>query len=366
MKIVRKFLLFVLLALTVAIPIFGRGNKENNDRVKELLGAGATFPYPLYSRMFGEYRKLRNVKVNYQAIGSGGGIRQLLSRTVDFGGTDAFMNDRELAEAKSSTGNEILHIPTCLGAVVITYNLPSVGGLEGGHLKLTSDVIGAIFLGKIKRWNNPQISELNPGVKFPDMGITVVHRSDGSGTTFVFSDYLSRVNVEWKEKVGRGKSLNWPVGVGGKGNPGVASLVKQIKGAIGYVELIYAVQNKMSYAAIENRSGNFVIPSLKTVSLAANVHIPKDTRISLTDTKAKNGYPISSFTWLIFYKEQHYGGRSLKRAQELVSLLWWMVHDGQRYNETLEYAKLPDTAVKRAEAIIGSVVYDGKPVKFNR
>ena len=369
MSIGRIFLAFGFLMSLIAVPLFARGSRENSDRVEELLGAGATFPYPLYSKMFSEYGKLKGVRINYQAIGSGGGIRQLLSKTVDFGGTDAFMDDKDLAKAKASTNNEILHIPICLGAVVITYNLALNSlnnGLKGKHLRLTPDVIGDIFLEKIKRWNDLRISKLNPGIKFPEIDITVVHRSDGSGTTFVFSDYLSKVNPEWKERIGSGKLLDWPVGIGGKGNPGVAGLVKQIKGSIGYVELVYAVQNKMPYAAIKNSNGNFIIPSLSTVSLAADIDIPEDTRISITNTRAGRGYPISSFTWIIFYKEQHYGGRSLKRAQELLSLLWWMIHDGQKYTGALEYAKLPDTAVRKAETIINSVVYDGKPIRFNR
>ncbi len=351
--------LSVLMALTVVSLVSAAGQGETKGKAKnvELLGAGATFPYPLYSKMFDEYNKLFGVKVNYQAIGSGGGIRQMLSKTVDFGGTDAFMSDKELAKADGT----ILHVPTCLGAVVVTYNL------EGSpKLKLTSDVIADAFLGKITKWNDERIKALNPGVKLPDRNITIVHRSDGSGTTFIFSDYLTKVSKDWEKQIGRGKALNWPVGIGGKGNPGVAGLVKQTSGAMGYVELIYTLQNKMPYALIKNKSGNFIEPSLETVSQAANIDIPADTRVSITDTDAKNGYPISSFTWLIFYKEQNYNKRSPDQVKALLSLLWWVEHSGQKYNEALEYAKLPEAAVKRAEVILKSVVYNGKKIDFKQ
>lgn len=353
------FIMFLttFMALTTIFSAFTGGQVEAKRASSnvELLGAGATFPYPLYSKMFNEYNKLLGVKVNYQAIGSGGGIRQLLSKTVDFGGTDAFMSDKELAKSDG----QILHIPTCLGAVVITYNLPG-----SPKLKLTSEIIVDAFLGKIQKWNDMRIKALNPGVNLPDLKINIVHRSDGSGTTFIFSDYLSKVSKVWDSRIGRGKALNWPVGVGGKGNPGVAGLVKQTNGAMGYVELIYALQNKMPYALIKNKSGNFIEPSLGTVSLAANISIPADTRVSITNTDAAKGYPISSFTWIIFYKEQNYNNRSLTQAKELLSLLWWIEHDGQKYNETLEYARLPEAAVKKAETILNSVVYNGKKIDF--
>ncbi len=318
-----------------------------------LTGAGATFPYPLYAKWFYVYEKITGVKVNYQAIGSGGGIRQLINRVVDFGGTDAFMSDKELSRSPA----KILHFPTCLGAVVITYNLPGKP-----VLKLTPDIIADIFLGKIKKWDDSRIAKINPDVKLPNLDIVVIHRSDGSGTTFIFSDYLSKVSKEWKERVGRGKSLNWPIGLGGKGNPEVAALVKQIPGAIGYVELIYAGQNNMPVALIRNKSGHFIKPTMKSVSLAANISIPADTRISITNTDAEYGYPISSFTWIIFYKEQAYNGRSKKRAKALAELFWWMIHEGQKYNEKLLYSRLPEAVVKKAEAIIKDMTYNGKSV----
>lgn len=319
----------------------------------ELLGAGATFPFPLYSKMFDTYYQATKVKINYQAIGSGGGIQQLISKTVDFGGTDAFMNKRELEKAELP----ILHIPTCLGAVVVTYNL-----LDKPKLKFTPDVIADIFLGRITKWNDPRITAVNPDAKLPDMGIVVVHRSDGSGTTYIFSDYLNKVSKDWAFKVGADKSLNWPAGLGAKGNPGVAGLVNQTPGAIGYVELNYTMQNNMPAGIIKNKAGNFIVPSLKSVSAAASVNIPDDTRISLTDTDAPDGYPISGFTWLIFYKEQSYANRNKDKADELVKLLWWMIHDGQQLAEQLQYSALPAAAVKKAEIILQSVVYNSTPL----
>lgn len=339
--------IFLLLTLILTGNLFA-------GEVKELTGAGATFPYPLYAKWFDIYHNETGIKVNYQAIGSGGGIRQLINKTVDFGGTDAFMSEKELAK---SPYNPILHFPTCLGAVVITYNLPGKS-----ELKLTPKVIADIFLGKITRWNDPKLTKLNPKVKLPSQKIVVVHRSDGSGTTFVFSDYLSKVSPEWAHKVGKGKSLRWPVGLGGKGNPGVAGLIKQIKGSIGYVELAYAEKNHLPYASIKNKHGRFIKPSLKSISLAADVILPPDTKVSLTNTDALEGYPITSFTWIIFYKEQHYGNRSYERAKELIKLFWWMIHQGQQYNESLLYGKLPEKAVKTAERIIKSATYNGKPI----
>jgi phosphate transport system substrate-binding protein len=319
----------------------------------ELIGAGATFPYPLYSKLFDVYNKEYGVKVNYQAIGSGGGIRQLTNKTVDFGGSDAMMTDKELSEASAP----VLHIPTCAGAVVVTYNLSGIP-----QLRFTPDVIGDIFLGKIGKWNDPRISEINPGVKLPDMNVTVVHRSDGSGTTSIFSDYLSKVSREWKEKVGAGTSLNWPAGLGGKGNPGVAGLVQQTPGSIGYVELIYALQNKMPYGMVKNKKGNFVTATIASTSKAADTNLPDDMKVSLTDTDAPEGYPISGFTWILVYKDQNYGDRTEEKAKEVVKLLWWMTHEGQKYTEPLEYAPLSKKAVEKAEKLIKSISYKSSVV----
>ncbi len=321
------------------------------NAVTTLVGAGATFPYPLYSKMFDVYNKQTGVKINYQAIGSGGGIRQLMAKTVDFGASDAYVND----EGLRNFSDPIVHIPMTAGAVVITYNL-----IDNPSLKLTPDIIADIFLGKIKKWNDKRIQDLNPNVNLPDINIVVTHRSDGSGTTFIFSDYLSKVSKEWKEKVGTGKSLNWPIGLGAKGNPGVAGLVKQIPGSIGYVELIYAISNNMPYAMIKNKSGNFIKPSIESVSAAANIKLPDDMRVSLTNTSASDGYPISGFTWILIYKDISVNGMDKSKAQKLVKLLWWMTHQGQKYAEPLHYAPLSEKARKKAEKIIKSLNYKGE------
>jgi phosphate transport system substrate-binding protein len=250
-----------------------------------------------------------------------------------------------------------VHIPTCLGAVVLAHNVP--GNLE---IRLTPQVVADIFLGKITKWNDPQIVAVNPGVRLPDMAIVVVHRSDGSGTTFIFSDYLGKVSAEWKQKVGVGKSLNWPVGLGAKGNPGVAGLVKQLPGSLGYVELVYALQNKMSVARIANRAGNFVLPTIESVSAAAAVTMPADTRVSITDTSAEDGYPISGFTWLIVYREQAYAGRSREDALQLVKMLSWMIDEGQQFTEPLQYSPIPKEVAALADSIVAGITYQGTPL----
>jgi phosphate transport system substrate-binding protein len=248
-------------------------------------------------------------------------------------------------------------VPIVAGAVVVTYNLPG-----SPELKFTPDVVADLFLGKITKWDDPRLAALNPSVKLPKTAITVVHRSDGSGTTAVFSDYLSKVSPEWKQKVGTGTSLSWPAGIGGKGNPGVAGLVKQTPGGVGYVELIYALQNKMPYASLKNRSGAFITPSLESTSVACAVAIPDDTRVSVTDTDAPDGYPISTFTWLILYKEQAYDNRPRATVEATLKLIRWMINDGQRLAEPLEYAPLPKPVVAKAEAVLRSVTYNGAPV----
>jgi len=320
---------------------------------RELIGAGATFPYPLYSKMFDVYAKEYNVKVNYQAIGSGGGIRQLTNKTVDFGASDAILTDEDAKAA----GAAVLHIPTCAGAVVITYNLPN-----SPEIRFTPDVVADIFLGKIKKWDDQRILAANSGIILPAVDITVVHRSDGSGTTNIFSDYLSKVSKDWKEKVGMGTALNWPVGLGAKGNPGVAGLVQQTPGSIGYVELIYALQNKMPYGNLQNKKGKFIKPSLATASTAANTNLPDDMKVSLTDSSAPDGYPISGFTWIILYKEQKYGDKTEEKARTMVRLVWWMTHEGQKYAEPMQYAPLSKAAQEKAEKIIKSITYGGKGV----
>ncbi|MGQ9693513.1 MAG: phosphate ABC transporter substrate-binding protein PstS [Thermodesulfobacteriota bacterium] len=338
--------------ITIFFMVFGFWQTGLTSE-KEILGAGATFPYPLYSKMFDVYHKEFGVKVNYQAIGSGGGIRQLLNKTVDFGGSDAVMSEKDQAQVSGT----ILHISTCAGAVVVTYNLPG-----NPQLKFTPDLIVDIFLGKINKWDDRRLREINPGVNLPAMDITVVHRSDGSGTTFIFSDYLSKVSKEWAEKVGKGTSLKWPKGLGGKGNPGVAGLIQQTPGSIGYVELIYALQNKLAYGALKNKKGNFIQATLASTSRAAQIPLPDDLKVSLTDTESAEGYPISGFTWILVYQEQNYAGRSLEKAGELVKLLWWMIHEGQAYTEPLHYAPLSKKAIEKAEKLIKSISYKGEPI----
>jgi phosphate transport system substrate-binding protein len=304
---------------------------------QDLTGAGATFPYPLYSKWFNEYATKTGVKINYQSIGSGGGIRQLSEQTVDFGATDAPMSDAELAKAK---GGAVLHIPTVLGAVVIIYNLP---GLTQ-PLKLTGDVVAAIFQGQITRWNDARIASQNPGVTLPPTDILVVHRSDGSGTSYVFTDYLSAVSPAWATKPGKGKEVQWPTGLGAKGNEGVAGQVKQTPGAIGYAELAYATQNNLATAAIRNAAGEFTAPSIASATAAAAgaaATLPSGTdyRVSIVNAPGKGVYPISSFTWIIVYQKQ----TDAAKGRKLVDFLRWALADGQGMASPLDYAPLPES-----------------------
>jgi phosphate transport system substrate-binding protein len=347
----RINLLIILIPAIVLLASCGKSDNKTSGSDKELTGAGATFPYPLYSKMFDAYSKEHNVKVNYQSVGSGAGQQQLISKTVDFGASDAFMKDDQLSKAPAP----IVHIPVCLGAVVITYNI------EGNPtLKFTPEVLSDIFMGKIMKWDDEKIKKSNPDVKLPTSEISVVHRSDGSGTSSIFTDYLSKVSEDWKKEVGAGTSVNWPAGLGAKGNEGVGGLVKQTPGSIGYVELIYALQNNMPTASMQNKKGNFIVPSLKSTNASANVTLPEDTRVSLTDSEADDAYPISSFTWILLYKDQNYNNRSETKAKEVVKLIWWMVHDGQQYAEPLSYATLAPEAVKKAENVLKSVTFGDK------
>jgi phosphate transport system substrate-binding protein len=299
-------------------------------------GAGATFPYPIYSKWFDEYVKVDpSVRFNYQSIGSGGGQKQILAQTVDFGASDGPMSDENLAKAPG----KILHIPTVAGAVVLTYNLSG-----NPSLKLDGDTIAGIFLGQIKKWNDTKLAALNSGAKLPDQDIVVVHRSDGSGTTFIFTDYLSKVSSEWKQKAGNNTSVNWPTGIGGKGNEGVSGQVKQTPGAIGYVELIYATQNKMTYAEVKNPSGQFVKPTLESVTAAlATAEIPDDFRFSMTNAPGKDAYPICGATWLLVYEQQ----KDPAKGKKLVEFLKWAAKDGEKMAKDLDYAPLPDTVQER-------------------
>ncbi len=342
-----KRILWIFLAGVLAVSTAWAGGKIT------LLGAGATFPYPLYHKWFDIYHKKTGIKVNYQAIGSGGGIRQLLARTVDFGATDAPMSDKELARAPA----KIVHIPTALGAVAIGYNLPGVR-----ELKLDPEILVSLYLGKIKYWDDPLIKKINPKEKIPHFPVMVAYRSDGSGTTYVFTDYLCKISDEWCRKVGRGKAVRWPVGMGGKGNAGVAGLIRQIPGCIGYIEIAYAEKNHIPVAALKNKAGKYIKPTLEAISAAADIDIPDDTRCSITNTSAPNGYPLSAFTWIIIYQEQAYGKRPLEKAQALVDLLWWCIHDAQEINNKLLYGRLPEIVVKKAEKILQSVTYKGEPL----
>jgi len=307
-------------------------------------GAGATFPYPIYSKWFDEYVKVDpSVRFNYQSIGSGGGQKQILAQTVDFGASDGPMTDENLAKAPG----KILHIPTVAGAVVMTYNVPG-----NPSLKLDGETIADIFLGKIKKWNDPKIAATNAGVKLPDNEIVVVHRSDGSGTTFIFTDYLSKVSAEWKQKAGNNTSVNWPTGIGGKGNEGVSGQVKQTPGTVGYVELIYALQNKMPYADLKNAAGEFVKPTIESVTAAlATAEIPDDFRFSMTNAPGKEAYPIAGATWLLVYQQQ----KDAAKGKKLVEFLKWAAKDGEKMAKDLQYAPLPDTLQQRVLARIDEI-----------
>lgn len=319
------------LIFSLTILILGLSHAASADQVL-INGAGATFPYPIYSKWFAEFHNVDpSVDINYQSIGSGGGIRQLLDKTIDFGASDAPMTDEQLAKAHPP----ILHIPTVMGAVVITYNLPTLKQ----PLKLTGELIANLFLGKIQNWNDPALVKLNPELAGVSDSVMIAHRSDGSGTTMVFSDYLSKVSPEWKQKVGVGNALKWPVGLGGKGNEGVTGLVKQSPGAIAYTELSYSANNHLPVAEIKNKSGAFVAPSAKAVTSAANASlksIPKDFRVSITDAAGMDSYPLSSFTYLLVYQIM-----DAKKEQKLVDFMNWALGDGQKLAEPLTYAPLP-------------------------
>ena len=320
-----------------------------------LNGAGATFPAPLYTKWFDEYSKATGVKINYQAIGSGGGITQITEGTVDFGASDGIMTAEQQARAEAAHG-PILHIPMTSGAVAIVYNL---SGVSTGKLKLTGDVLADIYLKKITKWNDPRILELNPVFSSLAGDIAVVHRSDGSGTTNVFTNYLSKVSGEWAAQVGQANSVNWPGDIGGQGNAGVAGQVQQIPNSIGYVELAYALQNNISYAVLKNAAGNLIAPSLASATKAAEgVTLPDDTRVMLTNSANPDAYPIVGFTWILAYVNQ----ADRARGEALVKALWWAIHDGQQYTEALSYSRLASGAVTKAENEILSIKYQGQPL----
>lgn len=340
-------------SLTIALLIFVLSlvAVETTLSQMKLNGAGATFPYVIYSKWFDVYSQKSGVQFNYQSIGSGGGIKQTIEGTVDFGATDGPMSDDQLKQAKEKQGTDILHIPTVMGAVVVTYNLPSAGK----DLRLSPDVLAGIFLGQIRKWNDAKITAINPGKNLPDQSILVAHRSDGSGTTSIFTDYLNKVSKTWALNVGKGTSVNWPAGLGGKGNEGVAGVVKQSEGAIGYVELAYAVKNNIAYALLQNREGVFVEATYESVSAAAAgaiKNMPEDLRVSITNAEGKNSYPISGFTWLLIYKNMN----DKSKAKEISKFLTWSMGEGQSYAKDLFYAPLPQAVVKLCEKKINSIV----------
>jgi phosphate transport system substrate-binding protein len=327
----------VLLCVALALPALGQTT---------LNGAGATFPNPMYQKWFSEYHKAHpDIQFNYQSIGSGGGIRQVLAQTVDFGASDGPMTDEQLAQAKT----KILHIPTVMGAVVPAYNVPGVST----ELKFTPEALAGIFLGKITTWNDPAIAKANPGVNLPNQTIIVIHRSDGSGTTYIFTDYLSKVSSDWQNGPGKGTSVKWPVGLGGKGNEGVAGMIRQMQGGIGYIELIYAVQNKIDYGSVKNASGTFVKASLDSVTAAAASakSMPADFRVSITNAPGKDAYPISSFTWLLIPEKS----KEANKGKILADFLTWMVDDGQKMTAELSYAPLPENVAVKVKGAIKQV-----------
>jgi phosphate transport system substrate-binding protein len=331
-----------LLAVLLAMATFAAAQGQ-----VLLNAAGATFPYPIYSKWFDLYHTSHgNVQINYQSIGSGGGIRQLLDKTVDFGASDGPMNDDQLKQASVP----ILHFPTVLGAAIPTYNVPGVQT----DLNFTPEALSGIFLGKVTKWSDPAIASANPGVKLPGDDIVVVHRADGSGTSYIWTDYLSKVSPEWQSKVGKGTSVNWPVGLGGKGNEGVSAQIQQTPGSLGYVELIYAVQNKLPYGKVKNAAGVFVKADLASVSAAAaaaSKTMPDDFRVSITNAEGKAAYPISSFTWLLIPSKF----TDASKRDVVKDFLKWMMTDGQSYVEALSYAKLPKEVVTKEMKAIGQI-----------
>jgi phosphate transport system substrate-binding protein len=368
---IRKFFVPLALSLLLVIPFLGcrtpvsttpsptasalPSSTPTTSQAVNLNGAGATFPAPLYTKWFDEYYKLNDVQINYQAVGSGAGITQITEGTVDFAGSDGIMTAEQQAKAEAARG-PILHVPMTSGAVAVIYNIAEAGT---GQLKLTSDVLANICLKKITSWSDPRITALNPGLNLPDTAIAVVHRSDGSGTTYIFTNYLSKISTEWNTKVGNATSVNWPGDIGGEKNAGVAGQVKQIPGAIGYVELAYALQNNIPYALLKNAAGNYVAPSLASTTKAAEgITLPDDMKVMLTNSTNPDAYPIVGFTWLLVYANQ----ADKAKGETLVKMLWWAIHDGQQYTEALSYASLASAAVTKAENEILSIKYQGQPL----
>lgn len=354
-----RFLVHIL-TLILALSLAGCGGQNSNTPAGQekgesanLTGAGSSFVYPLLNQQIEEYRKNNpNITINYQSTGSGAGIKQVSEETVDFGATDGPMTDDQL---KAARGGQVVHIPLTLGAVAVTYNIPNAPK----DLKISPTVLADIFLGKITNWNDQQIAADNPGISLPDSKISVAHRSDGSGTTYIFSDYLSSISPEWSSKVGKGTSLNWPTGIGGKGNAGVAGVIQQTSGSIGYLELAYAVQNNLPYAMMKNKEGKWLAPSLQSTSAAAaSATIPDDMRVSIVNAPGAEAYPIAGFSWALIYKDQ----TDKAKGTALVNFINWAIHDGQALSEGLNYAKLPAGLVSREEGMLKSITFQGEPV----
>ncbi len=352
-----KNIVITILAALLLVSC-GGGNKEGQSggsgEAVTLSAAGATFPLPFYNLAIKNYTDDKNVAISYGGVGSGGGIRSLKDQVVDFGATDAFLNDGQEAEMPA----EIVHIPTCIGAVVIAYNLEGIA-----DLKLSNENLQDIFMGRITNWNDEKLAASNPGVTLPDKAVTVVHRSDGSGTTYIFSDYMSKISADWETEVGRGKSLKWPVGIGAKGNPGVAGTIKQTDGAVGYIGSEFAFAQKIPYAQVENSVGNYIVPSLASISAAAKGDVPADTKIMLTNSSDPEAYPISGFTWIILYKEQNYNQRSKAQAEATLEFLTWLLEkEAQALAQQVNYAPLPEETVAHARKILSSVTFDGEVI----
>jgi phosphate transport system substrate-binding protein len=360
-KVSARLALLFVVVLVIALTMVGCSSSASTppsmspsptpSQPISLNGAGATFPNPLYTKWFDEYNKITGVKVNYQAIGSGGGISQITAGTVDFGASDGIMTAEQQPKAEAA-GGPILHIPMTSGAVAIVYNLAGIG--SGQKLKLTGDVLADIYLKKITKWNDPRITAINSGLNLPDEAIAVVHRSDGSGTTFIFTNYLSKISDEWKAKVGNATSVNWPGDIGGQGNAGVAGQVQQVAGTIGYVELAYAKQNKIAWAQLKNQSGKYLEPSLAATTKAAEgITLPDDMKVMITNSSNPDAYPICGFTWILAFVNQ----KDKVKGETLVKLLQWAIHDGQQYTTPLDYAPLSSMAVTKAENEILSIKY---------
>ena len=339
---ILKIAVLLILWLTgLAGPVFA-------DEI--LNGAGATFPSPFYKKLIEEYQKRYKTRIDYQSVGSGLGIKLLIDKKVDFGASDIFISDNDLEQPEAP----IFHIPSCVGAVAVIYNLPSKPSL-----KLDSELLANLLMGKITHWSDEKINAVND-LPLKKLDVTVVHRSDSSGTTFILTDYLTKTNERWKTKIGCGKMVEWPVGMGVERNCGVAEIVSRIPGSIGYVSLSYAAQKGLEVASLKNRSGRFIKPTQDSVFLAANVSLPEDCRLLITDTVSEKGYPISAFTFILVYRNQAYNNRTRKKAESLINFLAWIVGEGQQYTKPLHYAPLPDEAIKRAKKMIGSIYYDNK------